>query len=67
MDMREMLSKIDSIFVSVIFEVVPQAVIEGNRIRSLFVGWGEYKKIVSLFVLRITSGNSGDSGVSCLS
>ena len=66
MDTREVLSEVDGIFVSVIFKVVPQAVVEGNRVRSLLVGWGEYKEIVSLFVSWITGRNMSDVGVSYL-
>ena len=67
MDAGELLSKVDSVFISVIFEVVPQAVIEGNWVRSLFVGWCEYEKIVSLFIPWVTGRDTSDSRVSCLS
>ena len=66
-DAREVWSKIDGVFISVVFEVVPQAMIEGNRIGFLSVWWGENKEIVSLFVLGITGGNMSDPSVLGLS
>ena len=50
MDTREVLSEVDGIFVSVIFKVVPQAVVEGDRVGFLSIGRGEDKEVISLFV-----------------
>ena len=63
MDVREVLSEVDGVFVLVVFEIVPQAMIEGNRIGSLLVWWGEDKEIVSLFILGITGSDTSDPGV----
>ena len=67
MDAREVLSEVDCIFILVVFKVVPQAMIEGDRVRFLLIWWREYKEVVSLFVSRITGRDSSDPGVSCLS
>ena len=66
MDMREVWSEVDSAFVSVIFKVVPQSVVKGDRVGFLSVWRGEDEEVVSLFVLQIVGSNLGDPRVSCL-
>ena len=59
-------SEVDGIFVLLIFKVVPQAVIEDDRVRFLSLRRGEDKEVVSLSVSRIVHSYSCDVGVSCL-
>ena len=66
MDERVVWSKEDSVFVLVIFKVIPQSVVEGNRVGFLFVWRGEDKEVISLLVLWVTCSDSGDPRVSCL-
>ena len=67
MNSREVLSKVDSIFISVVFEVVPQAMIESDGIRSHFVRWCKYEEIISLFIPWVTGRDTSDLRISCLS
>ena len=66
MDFWELFSEVDSVFISVVFEVVPEATIEDYWIRFLSFGRGKDEEVVSLFVLWITSDYTCDAGISCL-
>ena len=66
-DKGEVWSKIDVIFISVIFKVMPQSMVKDNRVRFLFLQGREDKKIVSLLVSCVGSKDPYDLGVSALS
>ena len=66
MDFWELASEVDSIFVLLVLKVVPQAVIEDDRVRFLLLRRREDKEVVSLSVLQIISSYACDAGVSCL-
>ena len=67
MDKGEVWSKIDVIFISVIFKVMPRSMVKDNRVRFLFLQGREDKKIVSLLVSWVGSKDPYDLGVSALS
>ena len=66
MDLWELFSKVDSSVVSIVFEVVPQAVVEGNWVGSFSFRRGEDKEVVSLFIVRVIGRDTRDTRVLCL-
>ena len=66
MDLWELVSEIDTSIISVVFEVVPQAVIEGNWVGSFLFRRGEDKEVVSLSIVRVIGRNARDMRVLCL-
>ena len=67
MDAGEVWSEVDSVFILVILKVVPQVVVEGDRVGFLSIRRGEDKEVISLFVSRIVGRDVGNAGVSGLS
>ena len=67
MDKGEVWSEVDVIFISVVFKVMPQFMVEDDRVRFLFLQGREDKEIVSLLVSWVGSRDPHDPGVSALS
>ena len=66
MDLWELFSKVDSSVVSIVFEVVPQAVVESDWVGSFLFRRGEDKEIVSLSIMRVIGRDACDTRVLCL-
>ena len=66
MDLWELFSKVDSSVFSIVFEVVPQAVVKGNWVGSLSIRRGEDEKVVSLSIVRVIGRDTRDTRVLCL-
>ena len=63
MDFWELVPEIDGVFVSIVFKVVPQSVVKGNRVGFLSFRRGEDKEVVSLSVMWVSRGYACDAGV----
>ena len=66
MDFWELFSKVDTSVVSVIFKMVPQAVVECNWIGSLLFRRGEDEEVISLSIVRVIGRDAHDTRVLCL-
>ena len=66
MDLWELVSKVDTSIVSIVFEVVPQAVVEGDWVGSFSFRRGEDKEIISLSIVRVIGRDACDARVLCL-
>ena len=66
MDAGEVWSEVDSVFILVILKVVPQVVVEGDRVGFLSIRRGEDKEVISLFIVRVIGRDTRDTRVLCL-